>query len=376
MNFGFDEQQTSLGDTVAQCLSDFPQLKTPELERPQDLDVWNAMSDLGLFALLVPEDYNGVGLSLVDLALAVEALGAQLAPQIVASTLAATDAINRYGSTAQREKLLPKIATGTLPIAIAMLEADAGYDPDLLTTSLKNGSLNGKKIVVADANQASVFMTFARVEGEIGIVVVDAKAKGVGIRFHDDIDPSSGHCEVSFDNVLVGSEAILGVATLRLAALHLMNVAATIHAGMMMGIASSMLDASVEYARTRVQFGQKIGSFQAIKHRCADMAVAVEAGRSAAYYAFWAMAEASADGPRAASMAKSYCGEIARNVCNDAIQVHGGMGFTWELGLHRYLRRAKVFQQAFGDEAWHNEHIIAETLQDRKTDGRHRLDAA
>jgi alkylation response protein AidB-like acyl-CoA dehydrogenase len=143
-----------------------------------------------------------------------------------------------------------------------------------------------------------------------------------------------------------------------------------------MGIAARMLDASVDYAKTRVQFGQPIGAFQAIKHCCADMAVAVEAGRSAAYYSFWTAAEDAVDRARAASMAKSYCGGVARQVCNDAIQVHGGMGFTWELGLHRFLRRAKVLEHAFGDIAYHNERLLAETLAVKRGEHVGRRDAA
>jgi alkylation response protein AidB-like acyl-CoA dehydrogenase len=137
-----------------------------------------------------------------------------------------------------------------------------------------------------------------------------------------------------------------------------------------------MLDAAVDYAKTRVQFGQAIGAFQAIKHRCADMAVAVEAGKSAAYYAFWAAAEDAPDRARAASMAKAYCGDVSRQVCNETIQVHGGMGFTWELGLHRFLRRSKVIEHAFGDAAWHNERILAATLAAMNDAGLRDQDAA
>ena len=143
---------------------------------------------------------------------------------------------------------------------------------------------------------------------------------------------------------------------------RLIDVAATISAGLLMGSAAKMLETSVEYVKVRVQFGQAIGAFQAIKHRCADMVVALEAGRSAAYYAFWAVAEEASDRARAASMAKAYCGGVSRHICNETLQVHGGMGFTWELGLHRFLRRAKVIEHSFGDAAWHNERVLCATL--------------
>ena len=123
-----------------------------------------------------------------------------------------------------------------------------------------------------------------------------------------------------------------------------------------------MLDTAIEYAKTREQFGQAIGSFQTLKHRCADMAVSLDSARSATYYAVWAVSEGSADRARAASMAKAYAGDVARQVCNEAIQIHGGMGFTWDLALHRFLRRAKVIEHAFGSTAWHNERLLQETL--------------
>jgi alkylation response protein AidB-like acyl-CoA dehydrogenase len=362
MNFGFDEDQKSLGETVAQQLADFPALTAPELTPPHNDDVWRALADLGLFALLVPERYEGAGLSLVDLALAVEALGAGLAPPSITATLVATDVIVRHGSEAQQRALLPKIAAGELKVAIGLLEADAGYDPWSWRTALSDGTLRGEKIMVADAADAGLVLVIARDGEKVSIIMVDPTSDGITIAPHEDIDPTCGHCALKFDRASVGSDAILGQAAPERAVERLLDVAATLHAGLSMGIAARMLDSSVEYAKTRVQFGQPIGAFQAIKHRCADMAVSVEAGRSAAYYAFWAAAEEAPDRDRAASMAKSYCGDVARTVCNEAIQVHGGMGFTWELGLHRFLRRSKVIEHAYGNATWHNERILAATM--------------
>ncbi len=182
------------------------------------------------------------------------------------------------------------------------------------------------------------------------------------MRRHDDIDPASGCCAVTFESVALPDNAILGGAAPARAVARLLDAGATLNAGLLTGIAARMLDTAVEYAKSRHQFGQPIGAFQAIKHRCADMAVALEAARSAAYYAVWAISEGAADSIRAASMAKSCCGESARAICNETIQIHGGMGFTWELGLHRFLRRARVLEYAFGDQAWHNERVLTETL--------------
>ncbi len=376
MNFGFDEDQKSLADTVSQMLADHAGLVAPELTTAHREAVMAALAEVGLFALLVPERFGGVGLSLVDLALAVEELGAGLAPLAAASTLAAIDAIVRHGTAPQQARLLPGLAAGETKVAIAVLEAERGYDPSAVQTAVHDGMLRGSKIVVADAEDADLILVIASAEGKPGIVMVEKGASGLTIRPHEDIDPTAGLCELRFDGIEIVPDAVLGQAARERAVERLIDVSATLYAGMLMGIAARMLGRAVDYAGTRVQFGQAIGAFQAIKHRCADMAVAVEAGRSAAYYAFWAVSEDTPDRARATSMAKAYCGDIARNVCNETIQVHGGMGFTWELGLHRFLRRAKVMEHAFGDQAWHNERIVAQTLTELATGSARALDAA
>ena len=376
MNFGFDVDQKSLGETVAQLLADFPALTAPDLATPRDDAVWRALTDLGMFSLLVPERFGGVGLSLVDLALATEALGAGLAPPAIAATLAATDLIVRHGSEAQQRKWLPRIASGDLKVALAIQDADCGYEPEGVKTFASDGVISGRKILVAEGADAAMFLVLAQQSTGIAIVAIDRETPGVHVRPHDDIDPTSGLCAIDFDGAAVAADNVIGAAAPDRAVRRLLDVAVTIASGQLMGIATKMLDASVEYARTRVQFGQPIGAFQAIKHRCADLAVAVEAGRSAAYYAFWAVAEEAPDRARAASMAKAYCGEVARQACNDAIQIHGGMGFTWELGLHRYLRRAKVVEHAYGDIAYHNERVLADTLATIAVDGDRQRDAA
>lgn len=362
MNFGFDEQQKSFGDTVANVLADFPALQSPDLLPPPHEAVWQALADIGLFALMVPERFDGVGMTLVDLALAVEALGAGLAPPAVAATLAATDLIVSHGLEAQQQDLLPQIAAGAIRVAVAVLEPDQGYEPGDVRTAVVENRLNGTKLLVGDAAEATLFLVVARLHGRPSVVMVNADSPGIAIRAHDDLDPTSGYCAVTFADVAIGAGAILGEGGPERAVERLVDVSATIGAGLLMGSAGRMLETAVEYVKVRVQFGQAIGAFQAIKHRCADMAVALEAGRSAAYYAFWAVAEDAPDRARAASMAKAYCGGVSRHICNETLQVHGGMGFTWEMGLHRFLRRAKVIEHSYGDAAWHNERVLRETL--------------
>ncbi|RIV81955.1 acyl-CoA dehydrogenase [Aurantiacibacter xanthus] len=365
MNFLFNEEQTSLGETVGQVLADHAALTGPDPSRGSDAEVWAALAELGLFSLLVAEEHGGVGLGLVDLAPTIEALGAGLAPPLIASTLVATEAVNRLGDAEQRAQLLPGIAAGETAIAIASAELGRGNDPVFAECGLHDGRLTGRKIAVAGADVAQMLLVVTRTQSAPVLALVPTDAPGVTIEPHADIDPSAGLCRVTFDNVAVASAQLLGEGSPG-ALDTLIDLGATAQSGMAMGIAEVMLKRSVAYACEREQFGKPIGSFQAIKHRCADLAVAVEAGKATSHYAFWACSEDAEDRASAASAAKAYCGEIACNACNDAIQIHGGMGFTWELGLHRFLRRAQVIEHAVGSRAWHYERVVAETLAARE----------
>lgn len=363
MNFAFDEEQRSLGDTVARQLADHPELLAPELLPESGHAAWQSLAELGLFALIVPEEQGGAGLNLVDIALAIEAMGAALAPTGVIETLLATDLLIQHGTSAQQAAWLPQIAVGDLHVAVAMIEEGAGYDAETFTASMSGNRLTGRKLLVTDAAQAGLFLVAVQSDAGPCVVLVPADAKGITINAHEDIDPTSALAEVMFDGVELGNEALLSPASPQRAVERLIDGGATLLSALHVGIAGRMLETSVDYARTRIQFGQPIGAFQTIKHRCADMAVAVEAARSACYYAFWSLSEDAPDRTRAASMAKAYAGEVNRSACNDAIQIHGGMGFTWELGLHRFLRRGKVIEHAFGSSSWHNERVLEETLR-------------
>lgn len=354
MNFDFDEQQYSFRDSLARFLADaYP------LDRHADeADHWSELAELGLFALLVPEEHEGLGLSLVDLALGVEELGKVLAPLGVAETLVATDAIARFGTAGQKQALLPGISAGGHRVAIAVLEPGAGYDPRDLRTGFARGTLSGRKMLVPDAATADTLLVVARAEnGRPGLFLVDRAAQGVGLTAENSLDPSAAYHELLLADApaepLGGAEGAVA---------RLLDVAAAVYAGLLTGIAGRMLEISVDYARQRAQFGQAIGAFQAIKHKCADLATTMEGARSAAYFALWAAAEDAPERARAVSMAKAFCGDAARQSCQDGIQIHGGMGFTWELGLHHYLRRAKVMEYAYGDAAWHRERVVAETM--------------
>ena len=367
MNFAFDEQQKSLGETVAALLADHPSLTAPDPASDDDAAVWSALGELGLFALLVPEMFGGVGLTLADLALSIEALGAGMAPPLVASTLIATELIARHGSDSQRRRFLPLIAAGDCRVALALTEAGADYGTAPHST-VTGTSLDGRKLLVDGADSADLLV----VSASRGLWLVDPRGDGVRIAREECLDPSARSCAVRFESASIDGDAPLAAPALD----RLAEIGATVQSGLLTGIAGRMLHAAVDYAKTREQFGRPIGAFQAIKHRCADMAVALEAARSAAYYAFWTAADGGSGHGAAASMAKAYCGDVARSICNETIQVHGGMGFTWELGLHRYLRRSKLLEHGFGDTAFHLERVMAHALAQRGIGDSARRDAA
>lgn len=370
MDFSFNEEQRSLAETVASVLADFPALMGPELTMKDHSDAWGALAELGFFSLVVPEDHGGVGLTMVDCALAIEALGAGLAPPLVSSTLIATEVIGRHGTTEQKLTLLGPIAQGEKKIAIAISERGQG-SPLRTRCRVTDGRLAGRKIAVPGALDADAFLVTAQTDRGPVLALIDSAAAGVSRASHESLDPTAGLGVVEFLDVEIGHGQLLDAIAVE----SMIDIASTVEAGLAIGVAGLMLDRAVEYAKTRQQFGQPIGAFQTIKHRCADMAVAVEAGRATAYYAFWACGMRAADQAQRASSAKAYCSEIARDACNESIQIHGGMGFTWELGLHRFLRRTRVLLNSLGGAAWHYRRVFEESLR-VVPDGQARRDAA
>jgi alkylation response protein AidB-like acyl-CoA dehydrogenase len=333
-----------------------------------DRELWERLAETGAFSMLVPEQDGGMGGSFIDLALVLEEYGRALVPAPVAETIAATDVIVRFGAEEQKTNLLPRIANGRLKIVPAITESGAGYDPaDIEVTATPNGngwSVSGRKVLVPHAATADLILLVTRfgVGGPLGIILIENDRKGVSLREHSTLDPSSRFHELELHSMAVVRDDILGGEPSPASVGRLLDASGGVAAMIMTGIAGKVLDNAVAYAAQRLQFDKPIGSFQAIKHRCADMAVAIDASRSAAYYAAWALAEEATDRAKAVSMAKSYCGEAARFVCNEGIQIHGGVGFTWELGLHFYVRRAKMLEYAYGDAAYHRERVLAATL--------------
>jgi alkylation response protein AidB-like acyl-CoA dehydrogenase len=187
-------------------------------------------------------------------------------------------------------------------------------------------------------------------------------AHNIQVRPHVGIDPTTRICEARFADVRVSGDDLLGGGPDAGALQFLLNWHAAAAGAEMTGAAARVLDMAIGYSGQRVQFGRPVGSFQAIKHKCADMMVAVETARSAAYYAAWAVATNDPASQTAASMAKAFCGDACRMTCNEGLQIHGGIGFTAEYDLHFYMKRGKYLEYAYGDADWHREQVAAALL--------------
>ena len=353
MDFDFSEEQYMFQKTVRDLLS--RELNIEQLRNAMPETVWSSLSDLGIFAIFPSEDDGGMGLGFTDLALVFEEFGRALVPSSVAASVLASAIIAKFG-TAQQRGLLAALADGSARMTPAVVDPMNGPG----TKVERNGDtwrLTGRKILVCEAASADNLLIVASLDGQPTLCLARSAQAGIGLSEEKTLDLGSKWYAVTFDAVDV--ELVGG----RDAVEYLHDAGAVLSALQMTGIAARALDEALGYVGQRVQFDKIIGSFQAIKHRCADLAVDVETCRSVAYYAAWGLDEAEAsERRRAASMAKSWCGEKAARACNESIQLHGGTGFTWDLGLHLFLRRAKIEQSLWGDAAWHRERLMEETV--------------
>ncbi len=369
MNFAFSEEQEELRRSVRRFLED----KSPETEvrrlmattEGYDPAVWSQMADqLGLQSLIIPEDLGGAGFGYVELTVVLEEMGAALlcAPFFSSVALAA-NALLTSGDRKAQEYLLPGIASGETIATLAVTEDSGRWEPDAVTLAAtetgEGWALDGHKSFVIDGHVADLVLVVARTGSGLSLFGVKGDADGLVRTPLATMDQTRKQARLEFSETpawLIGEQggAMPGlVKTLDLAAVAL--------AAEQVGGAQRCLDMSVEYAKTRIQFGRPIGSFQAIKHKCADMLLEVESSKSAAYYAGWAAAEDSDELPVVASLAKSYCSEAYFHAAAENIQIHGGIGFTWEHDAHLYFKRAKSSELLVGDPAYHRE-LLAQRI--------------
>ncbi len=352
MQFGLNESQVILRDSAREFFAgECPPAtvrRLIETDAAHDRAVWSQLAAQGYTGVNFAEAYGGVGLGLVELVLLMEEAGRVLLPGPLFSTVALAGAvIDACGSDDQKRQLLVPICRGEACATLALLESDASWDPAAVRMSGSDGRLSGVKLFVTDAAEAQ-FIVVVTCDG---VHVVDTSSTGVRIEAMAGIDPTRRVYTVTFENT--STEALAHPDQL----MHGLDVATTALVAEMVGGMQRTLDLTIEYAKTRKQFGKPIGSFQAVQHQCADMYLETESARSAAYYAAWALQERAPDAATAVAVAKLYASDAARAVGNRGIQVHGGMGFTWESDLHLYYRRAKASETMLGDATFHRERL-------------------
>jgi alkylation response protein AidB-like acyl-CoA dehydrogenase len=377
MNFGFTEDQEALREATRkfldnECPTTFVRKMMAD-DTAHSTELWKKIAQLGWLGIVVPEDFGGSGGSFLDLVVILEEAGKSLLPgPFFATALLGTSAVLGGGSAEQKSTILPKVVEGNHILTLALAEKSGRYDAAGVTLAANpKGSdfvLSGEKLFVPDAHVADQFVVAARTsqaskpEDGITLFLVDAKAPGVAISQLKTVDMTRRQCHVAFQDVAVARAQVLGEVGKGWSVLQ--RVLSQAMAGLcaeMVGTGQKALDLAVTYAKERVQFGKPIGSFQAVKHKCVDMMVQVENARSLTYYAAWAVDENNDEAQQAVPMAKAYCSDMCKTVTSEAIQVHGGIGFTWEHDMHLFYRRGLASEAAFGSAPVHRE-VVAQSL--------------
>jgi len=371
MHFAFSAEQEALRRGARQFLNAHasPERVRAAMKLPAGFDpeLWLRLAqELGWTALSIPEAYGGAGGTYVDLVAVMEELGRALVCGPFFSTIClATNALLTGGTEAQKQLYLPPIALGDLLATVAWTEKNGRFEASgIEATARPDGDgfvLNGTKAYVVDGHVAGLIIVAARTMGSAGedgvsLFAVSENAAGLERVSLTTMDQTRRLADVVLHDVRVPRSAIVGEPGGGWPILsRTLDLAAVALAAEQVGGAQRCLDMAVDYAKVRVQFNRPIGSFQAIKHKCADMMVLVESARSAAYYAAWAAADAPDELPVAASLARAYCSDAYFQCAAENIQVHGGIGFTWEHDAHLYFKRAKSSETLLGDPSFHRE---------------------
>ncbi|HEY6432572.1 MAG TPA: acyl-CoA dehydrogenase family protein [Acetobacteraceae bacterium] len=333
---------------------------------PYDATLWQDIARMGWTAAAIPEQYGGAGLGPLAVCVLAEELGRVLAPVPFASSVyLATEAILRFGSETQHRLHLPQLASGAAIGTFAAAERPGPLNPQKLGSHVADGWLHGVKLAVPDGGSAGFAVVTAPSEQGVWLHLVDLTAPGVRREPVHTIDPTRPHARLVFDHA--AAEPLSGAGSPG-AVQDLLDRAAVMTAFEQVGVAQAALDMARGYALERYAFGRPIGSFQAIKHKLADIYVAVELARSNAYYGAWALATEAAELPLAAAVARIAACEAGWLATKENIQTHGGMGFTWQFDCHLYYRRAKLLGLGLGSaREW--KHRLIRQLRARNAAG-------
>lgn len=366
MQFTFTEEQEQFRDMVHRFATEHSPPSTVrrlmETDEGFEPALWTRLSgELGLTALRIPEEYGGSGFSAVELGIVMEEFGRTLlcAPYFSSAVLA-TELILAAGTEADHAALLPSLADGSRRASFAFTEASGSWDPtdvEARADEVADGwRISGSKRFVIDGHTADYLIIAARDGAGVGLFLVEGAAHGLERRSVTGMDATRKLADVTLTDTPATRLGRTGDATDAIErALDAANVAL---ANEMAGGAQALLDSAVAYAKMRVQFGRTIGSFQAIKHKCADMLLDVESAKSAAYAAASAAADGDPEASALACLAKAAASDAYLRTAAETIQIHGGIGFTWENDTHLWFKRAKSSEVLLGDPAWHRERLM------------------
>lgn len=359
--FAFTDEQQQLRTAVRKfCADNFDEATVRRLMEADvrfDPKVWNRLgSELGVLGLSVPETDGGVGGSLVDQAVAVEEFGATLAcGPLFGTVFLAIPALVAAPAGEVRDALLGELVEGTKTAAFAVADTAGAFDPATVTVTASGDSVTGRVERVVDADAADEILVAATGSDGLGLYTVDATGPGVTRTSLVTMDLTRPQAIVEFDGA--PARRVAGPEEAQRVISHALHVGSALLAIEQIGAAQHLLDLSVEYAKSRLQFGRQIGSFQAIKHKLADMLVDLEHARSAAYHAVWALSDGSDDAALATSIAQAIASAAFSRIAADTIQVHGGIGFTWEHQAHLYFKRAATDSALLGTAEQHRARV-------------------
>ncbi len=350
MNFDFSEDEKMFRDQISRFLQDKcgneASRAVVDGKEVFAKSVWQGLGDMGVMASAIAEPYGGVGAGYLSLCLAAEQLGAHLAPVPVSSSIyLAAEAISLFGSEAQKESWLPRLAAGSVIGTLAVTESTQETTAENLKCTVSGDKLSGTKLIVPHGMIADVFIVLAASEYGPGMYLVEL-GDACEVNSVATVDPSMSPASLRFENATAELIGVAGDGFGQLDSVY--NRAAVLFAFEQVGGASKALDMAVAYARERFAFGRPIGSFQGLKHMMADMYVALKLAESNCYYAAWALSTDAADLPLAAATARVSATQAFQLCARDNIQVHGGMGFTWDFDCHLYYRRANHLALALG----------------------------
>jgi acyl-CoA dehydrogenase len=356
MNFEFSDDQKLLKEQARGFLQSKSSSKDVRRildgKEPFHPELWKGVAEMGWLGASIPEEYGGLGLGYLELCVIAEELGRAVAPIPFSSTVYLfAEAVLAAGTEEQKQKYLPKVSAGEIIGALALSEGPGAVTPKTIHTSAAGAKLSGTKLPVTDGDVADFAVVAARTgsgndEGSISLFIVDMKSAGVKAETIDTVDPTRSHAKVTFDGAAAEPLGATGQGWAILD--RVFDRAAVLFAFEQVGGSQAALEMARDYAMGRYAFGRPIASFQAIKHKLADMYVATELARSNCYYGAWALSTDAPELAIAAATARVSATEAYHECSKENIQVHGGMGFTWEFDCHLHYRRSKVLSLVLG----------------------------